>query len=94
MGGGGSLSHYAPQVTLLGGLCLGRGSLLGRPPGQKPPYGNERTVRILLKCILVGENFLRNITNDDMRSMIYEKNKTLASVHGPPLRILKQMVCQ
>ena len=29
-------------------------SLLGRPPGQRhPPYGNERTVCILLECILV-----------------------------------------
>ena len=30
------------------GLCLGRGSLLGRPP-----HGNEQAVRILVECILV-----------------------------------------
>ena len=46
---GGSLSGG----SLSGGLCpgrvsLSRGSLLGRPP-----YGNERAVRILLECILI-----------------------------------------
>ena len=57
---GGSLfegSHF--RGVCPGGLCLGsslsRGSLLGRPPSpaQRPSYGKERAVRILLECILV-----------------------------------------
>ena len=31
----------------------GEGSLSDCLPGQIPPYGKERTVRILLECILV-----------------------------------------
>ena len=34
------------------GPCSG-GSLSGRPTGKRPPYSNERAVRILLECILV-----------------------------------------
>ena len=40
-----------------GSLSRG-GSLLGRPPGQRPPYGNDRAVCILLECILVFISFL------------------------------------
>ena len=36
-----------------GGLCPGRGALSKEtPPRPRPPYGNERAVRILLECIL------------------------------------------
>ena len=49
LSGEGSLSRrgLCPRGSLGRGLCPG-GWLLGRPP-----YGNERTVRILLECILV-----------------------------------------
>ena len=42
-----------------GGLCPGESLSLGDPwpPGQRPPYGNEREVRILLECILVKKEF-------------------------------------
>ena len=46
-------SHMTRGSLSRGILCRG-GSLLGRPPRQRPPsYGNERAVHILLECILV-----------------------------------------
>ena len=50
----GGVSVSGPMF-LLGGLHRGGGGvLLGRlPPKQRPPYGKERAVRILLECILV-----------------------------------------
>ena len=49
---GGSLSR---GVSVQGGWGLCQGDPL---PRQRPPYGNERAVRILLECILV--HYLRN----------------------------------
>ena len=48
----GSLSEGS--LSRGGSLCPG-GSLLRRPPGQRPHplYGNNRAVRILLECIVV-----------------------------------------
>ena len=46
--------HMTGGVSVQGGSSVRVGSLLGRPP-----CGNERTVRILLECILVlrcGDN--------------------------------------
>ena len=58
-GGSQSLSWGVPEgaplpggVSIQGGLCPG-----GLCHGD-PPYGNERAVRILLKCILVINNVL------------------------------------
>ena len=31
------------------------------PPGQRPPYGKERAVRILLECILVRHKLMREL---------------------------------
>ena len=36
---------------------LSRGSLSGTPPGQRPTYGEEPAVRILLECFLVLVEF-------------------------------------
>ena len=52
----GSLSGgLYPGGLCLGGLCpVSRGSLYGGVSVRRhPPYGKERTVRILLECILV-----------------------------------------
>ena len=53
---GGSLSRGS--VSGEGGLCPGE-SLSGRPlpPWTDPPYSNERTIRVLLECILVKKEF-------------------------------------
>ena len=46
-----------PGVSVQGGLCPGGlcpGEFFVREtPRQRPPYGNERVVRIVLECILV-----------------------------------------
>ena len=52
--------HRGESVSVLrGGLCPGGLSLgglcLGESLSWRPPYGNERAVRILLECILVVE---------------------------------------
>ena len=49
--GGSVYGGFCPLVSVWGSLS--EGSLSGRLPGQTPPYGNERAVRILLECILV-----------------------------------------
>ena len=52
--GGGSLCPGGSLSKGGGSLSKGGGSLLGSsPPDRHPPYGNERTVCILLECILV-----------------------------------------
>ena len=48
------------DVSVQGRLCPG-GSLSGRPPDRDLPYGNERTVRILLQSILVYQYILTMI---------------------------------
>ena len=47
-GAGGGVS-----VSVKGGLCPGGVSVQGGLCQGDPPYGNERTVRILMECILV-----------------------------------------
>ena len=55
-GGGGSvLEGFCLVGSLSRGLSVQEGYLSGRPP-----YGNERTVRILLECILVLFHFFKN----------------------------------
>ena len=71
--------HLGGGVFCLGGLCLGTGvcvrgvsvkgvsvwggSLSGGSLSWRPPYGNERTVRILLECIIFINFILLNSFN-------------------------------
>ena len=45
------------EVSVQGGLCPGV-SVWGGSPSWRPPYSNDRAVRILLECILVLWSFL------------------------------------
>ena len=49
----GHMTRGSPGVSVQGGGF----SVREKPLGQRPPYGNERAVRILLECILVHHFF-------------------------------------
>ena len=53
--GGGSVRRgfLSGGFSVPGGLCLVGVYVLGDLCPGRPPYGNERAVRILLECILV-----------------------------------------
>ena len=68
--GGSRGGGIGPGGVLSGGVSVQRGSLSGRPP-----YGNERTVRILLECILVLFHFFKNrLVHDFIANMVRNHN--------------------
>ena len=55
------------RVSVQGGLCQG-----DSPPERDSLYGNERTVRMLLECILVVQNDFAFSKIEEIRRYIFK----------------------